>query len=76
MTQPCTEKETITTLKTHQETILSDVKTILDILQGNGRAGLKTQVAIHKTYFKIIAAIGAPLLTFLTARAVWALFVK
>ena len=71
MTEPCTEKETITILKTHQEDIRTDVKDILKILRGNGEGDLKTQVTVHKTYFKLIAYIGGPVLTFILAREIW-----
>jgi len=71
MTQPCTEKETIAVLKTHQEDIRKNVEKILMILQGNGDGGLKTQVTVHKTYFKLIAYIGGPVLTFILAREIW-----
>lgn len=72
MTEPCTEKDAIAVLKSHQEDIRTDIKTILDILQGNGQNGLKTQVAIHRTYFKLIGLVLAPLVVGLTVRAVWA----
>jgi hypothetical protein len=71
MTTPCSEKETLAVLKTHQQDILKNVKTILDILQGNGKPGLKTQVEIHKRYFRIVAGLGGPVLVFLIARQVW-----
>jgi len=68
LTEPCTEKETIAVLKTHQTEIRSDIKTILQILQGNGNEGLKTKVALHGKYFKLIAAVGGLILT---GRIVW-----
>jgi hypothetical protein len=63
MTQPCTKEDAI-------EEIRDDVKTVLKILHGNGEGGLKTQVAIHKTFFKLIAGVGAPLLVALIITAV------
>jgi hypothetical protein len=72
MTTPCSEKETLAVLKTHQEEIRENVRIVLDILQGNGKPGLKTQVEIHKRYFRLVAGLGGPVLVFLIARQVWA----
>ena len=73
MTTPCTEKETIAVLKTYQKDIREDVKDIKKALLGTDKeGGLITQVAIHKKYFKIIAAIGGSVATFIMARIVWA----
>ncbi len=69
MTIPCTEKEAIDDIK-------AGVKQILQTLNGNGEGGLKTKVAVHRAYFKLIAYVGGPILTFVTARAVWELFAK
>jgi hypothetical protein len=50
MTAQCTEKETLKRLE-------SKIDQVLTILNGNGRVGLKTQVTLHKTYFKVMGAI-------------------
>ena len=71
MTNPCSEKETLVLLKDGAARREEKLDKIIDILEGNGKPGLKTQVAIHRTYFKLIAAIGGPVLIFLTARTVW-----
>ena len=66
MTDPCTKEDAI-------EEIRNDVKTVLRVLHGNGEAGLKTQVAILKMYFKLIAGIGGPILAglIITAATYW-----
>ena len=69
MTTPCTKEDAI-------EEIKVGVKQILHTLNGNGEGGLKTRVQIHRVYFKLIAYIGGPILTFVAARAVWGLFVQ
>jgi hypothetical protein len=68
LTEPCTEKSRIAVIETYQKEIREDVKSVLEILQGNSKPGLKTQVAIHSKYFKIIAVVGGMLLT---GRIVW-----
>ena len=67
MTTPCTKEDAIDEIK-------AGVAQILQTLNGNGEGGLKTRVAIHRVYFKLIAYIGGPILTFVAARAVWGLF--
>ena len=69
MTTPCTKEDAI-------EEIKKGVQQILHTLNGNGEGGLKTRVQIHRVYFKLIAYIGGPILTFVAARAVWGLFVQ
>ena len=69
MTTPCTKEDAI-------EEIKEGVKQILHTLNGNGEGGLKTRVQIHRVYFKLIACIGGPILTFVAARAVWGLFIE
>ncbi|MHC4728797.1 MAG: hypothetical protein ACYS17_16380 [Planctomycetota bacterium] len=63
MTQPCTKEDSI-------DEIRDDVKTIIKVLNGNGEGGLVTRVAIHKTYFKLIAGLGGPLLVALIITAI------
>ena len=64
MTVPCTESHRLERIETKQDRILS-------ILEGNGSDGLVTKVAVHRTYFKLVAAIGGPIIVFLMARLVW-----
>ena len=66
MTNPCTKEDAI-------DEIRHKVDRILAILEGNGEPGLKTKVAIHRVYFRLIAGVGGPILVFLTARTVWSL---
>ena len=60
---PCTEKETLALLKDGAERREKKLDTVLEILQGNSKPGLKTQVAIHAKYFKIIAVVGGMAIT-------------
>ena len=69
MTEPCTKEDAIDDIK-------KGIEQILETLNGNGEGGLKTKQAIHGVYFKLIAYIGGPILTFVAARAVWGLFVQ
>ena len=69
MTTPCTEKEAIRDIK-------DGVAAILQTLNGNGEGGLKTKVQVHRVYFKLIAYIGGPILTFVAGRAIWESFIK
>jgi len=69
MTTPCNKEDAIDEIKL-------GVKQILQTLNGNGEGGLKTKVALHRAYFKLIAYVGGPILTFVAARAVWESFVK
>ena len=62
MSEPCIKEDAI-------DEIRDDVKTILMVLNGNGEAGLKTKVEIHKTYFKLIAGLGGPVLVGLVITA-------
>lgn len=71
MTEPCIQESRITKTETLQTEIHSDVKTILRVLQGNGGDGLVTRVSKHKTYFKILAALGTLIVT---GRIAWGLF--
>ena len=48
---PCTEKDTL-------ERIEATINKVYECLNGNGKVGLKTQVALHKNYFRIIAVLG------------------
>ena len=70
MTQPCTEKETIAVLKAYQADMRQDVKEIKTALVGED--GLTNKVSTHRTYFKIIAYFGGPMLVGLLLKAVWA----
>ena len=65
MTEPCTEKDTLIRLE-------MKIDQLLEIINGNGKVGFKTQITLHKTYWKIISYVGAPILIGLTIRAVWA----
>ena len=69
MTAPCTEKDTLARIE-------KKIDSISETLNGNGKTGLKTQISLHRAYFKIVAALGAPILIGLTVRAIWAYFVK
>ena len=69
MANPCIKEDAIDEIRT-------DVKKVLLTLNANGEGGLKTRVAIHRVYFKLIAYVGGPILTFVAARAVWEQFVK
>jgi hypothetical protein len=69
MADPCTKEDAIDEIK-------DGIKEILHTLNGNGEGGLKTRVAVHRVYFKLIAYIGGPVLTFVLARAVWGLLGK
>ena len=64
----CPEKPRIAVLESHQKEIRDNVKVIREILEGDGKPGLKTQVAIHSKYFKILAAVGT---LAITGRIVW-----
>jgi len=74
--EPCSEKVSIELLKAGSKRREEKLDRIITILEGNGREGLVTKVAVHRTWFKMAAAIGGPIIIFLTARAVWALFIK
>ena len=65
MTSPCTEKETLQRLE-------MKIDQLLEIINGNGKVGFKTQLTLHKTYWKIVSYVGAPILIGLAIRAVWA----
>jgi hypothetical protein len=67
--EPCLKEDAI-------EEIKRGVKEILQTLNGNGEGGLKTKVALHRAYFKLIAYVGGPILVFVATRAVWGLFSK
>jgi hypothetical protein len=66
MTQPCTEKHRLQRIEDKQDRILN-------ILEGNGKEGVVTKVAVHRTWFKMTAYIGGPILVGVAVRTVWAL---
>ena len=66
MTEPCTETNRLQRIETKQDRILS-------ILEGNGTEGIVTKVAVHRTWFKMIAYIGGPILIGVAVRTVWAI---
>ena len=66
MTEPCTETHRLKRIEDKQDRIIS-------ILEGNGRDGIVTKVAVHRTWFKMIAYIGGPILVGVAVRTVWAL---
>ena len=72
MTEPCTEKETISVLKAYQADIRGDVKDIKKALLGDDKeGGVITRVKLHQTFFKIIAVLGSGIIIFLTSQAIW-----
>ena len=65
---PCTEKDTLVLLKDGADRREKKLDMILEVLQGNSKPGLKTQVYLHAKYFKIIAVLGG---LFITGRIAW-----